>query len=197
LPHPVACTFRFSQPHGALVRPVPAGLVSCRIRSWGCTLQSFPPLAWPYAVSGAFPLLMLGRIRRARLADVPTVAHASLAAAETAPHETRAPARSENRSSPGQTSPPEASPPSGVCSSRESATPRRLFRPPEARSSPGLSALQGSPPRGNARLSPGLPSWALSHQTRAADEPTLQGIDCHEIGWSLSRLPTLLGFAAS
>jgi hypothetical protein len=37
----------------------PAGLISCRIRSWGCALQSFVPTAWPYAVSGADPLLAL------------------------------------------------------------------------------------------------------------------------------------------
>jgi hypothetical protein len=37
----------------------PAGLVSCRIRSWGCTLQSFAPTAWPYAVSDADPLVVL------------------------------------------------------------------------------------------------------------------------------------------
>jgi hypothetical protein len=30
-----ACAFRFSQPLGAFIRPEPAGLVSCRIRSWG------------------------------------------------------------------------------------------------------------------------------------------------------------------
>jgi hypothetical protein len=97
----------------------------------------------------------------------------------------------------GSDEPAKASPPSGVCSSRESATPRRPFGTPEARSSPGLSTLQGSLPRDNARLSPGIPSWAFSHQTRTAGEPTLQGIDCREMGWSLSRLPTLLGFAAS
>ena len=105
LPHPAACAFRFSQPPGALFRHVPAGLVSCRIRSWGCTLQSFPPLAWPYAVSGASPLLSFGRIRRARLADVPTVARAPLAVAETTARETRTLARSEDRSSPGLTCP--------------------------------------------------------------------------------------------
>jgi hypothetical protein len=32
---PIACASRFSQPPGALVRPEPAGLVSCQIRSWG------------------------------------------------------------------------------------------------------------------------------------------------------------------
>jgi len=35
LPRPTACAFRLSQPHGAFIRPEPAGLVSCRIRSWG------------------------------------------------------------------------------------------------------------------------------------------------------------------
>jgi len=34
LPHPTVCAFRCSQPHGAFIRPEPAGLVSCRIRSW-------------------------------------------------------------------------------------------------------------------------------------------------------------------
>jgi hypothetical protein len=47
-----------------------------------------------------------------------------------------------------------------------------------------------------ARPSPSLPSWAFSHQTRTADEPTLQGVTCREMGSSLSRPPTLLGFAA-
>jgi hypothetical protein len=42
---------------------------------------------------------------------------------------------------------PRAFPPSGFCSTRESATPDRRFRPARARSSPGLSALQGVPPR--------------------------------------------------
>jgi len=32
---PTACAFRFSQPPGAFIRPEPAGLVPCRIRSWG------------------------------------------------------------------------------------------------------------------------------------------------------------------
>jgi len=30
-----ACVFRFSQPRDAFIRPEPAGLISCRIRSWG------------------------------------------------------------------------------------------------------------------------------------------------------------------
>jgi hypothetical protein len=35
LPRLSACAFRFSQPPGAFIRPVPAGRISDRIRSWG------------------------------------------------------------------------------------------------------------------------------------------------------------------
>jgi hypothetical protein len=49
----------FSTSRRLSIRREPAGLVSCRIRSWGCALQSFPPTAWPYAVSGADPLVVL------------------------------------------------------------------------------------------------------------------------------------------
>jgi hypothetical protein len=41
LPHPTACAFRFSQPPDALIRPEPAGLVSCQIRSWGSPFRAF------------------------------------------------------------------------------------------------------------------------------------------------------------
>jgi hypothetical protein len=34
-PNSTACAFRYSQPLGALVRPELAGLIPCRIRSWG------------------------------------------------------------------------------------------------------------------------------------------------------------------
>jgi hypothetical protein len=61
LPHRTACALRFSQPLDASRRPVPPGPISCQIRSWGCTLQSFVPLAWPYAVSSAVPLLTFER----------------------------------------------------------------------------------------------------------------------------------------
>jgi hypothetical protein len=56
---PIACASRFSQPPGAFVRPEPAGLVSCQIRSWGLALQSFAPPVQPFAVSGAVALLSL------------------------------------------------------------------------------------------------------------------------------------------
>jgi hypothetical protein len=63
LPHRTACASRFSQPPGAFIRPVPGGLVSCHIRSWGCALQSFAPPVQPYAVSGALALLSFRRTR--------------------------------------------------------------------------------------------------------------------------------------
>ena len=48
--------------------------------------------------------------------------------------------------------------PPGSCSTRESATRRRRFRPAGARSSPGLPPFRVFPPTGTARLSPNLPS---------------------------------------
>lgn len=44
-PWKLACVYRFSQPPDALIRPEPAGLISCRSRSWGYALQSFIPPA--------------------------------------------------------------------------------------------------------------------------------------------------------
>jgi hypothetical protein len=61
--YPTACALRFSRPLGAFIRHLPAGLVSCRIRSWGCALQSFAPLTKPYAVSGAACPHDVGRTR--------------------------------------------------------------------------------------------------------------------------------------
>lgn len=49
----------FSTSRRVSIRREPAGLVSCRIRSWGSTLQSLAPTAWPYAVSDADPLMVL------------------------------------------------------------------------------------------------------------------------------------------
>jgi hypothetical protein len=49
----------FSTSRRVSIRREPAGLVSCRIRSWGSALQSFSPPAWPCVVSDAGPLLTL------------------------------------------------------------------------------------------------------------------------------------------
>jgi hypothetical protein len=40
LPRPTACASRFSQPLDAFIRPTPAGLVSCQIRSWGLPFRA-------------------------------------------------------------------------------------------------------------------------------------------------------------
>jgi hypothetical protein len=334
---PTACAFRLSQPPDASIRHVPAGLVSCRIRSWGCALQSFAPPAWPYAVSGAVPLLSLDvpavpaspmSQRRAPNpnAETPepvvqrrapsaesrcrnTAAHRSTP--DGSPELRLAPPKRRNPSSDTRTPHPaprcrsngtrsatpdrhpipkpaaEApnpflgpplqrptrkpaaetpSPSSGAAGTEHrvpdaetprphrsagppSPPPKRRPRPPAPSNgstmpkhrgpafrepnSPGLTSpwkhprLQGFAPRESpplpanwlgrrrrvallgfipsrvfplatmARPSPGLPSWAFSHQTQAADEPTLQGFICRQMGWSLSRLPTLLGFPAS
>jgi len=68
---PTACAFRFSQPRGAFIRSEPAGLVSCRIRSWGhppelsssraavrCSQRRYPP-----GVPTAFRALLHARVR--------------------------------------------------------------------------------------------------------------------------------------
>jgi hypothetical protein len=71
LPRPTACAFRCSQPLGAFIRPALAGLVSCRIRSWGrppelcsfraavCCLQH----PSPHDVSNVFRVLLHSKVR--------------------------------------------------------------------------------------------------------------------------------------
>jgi hypothetical protein len=130
LPHPTACTSRFSQPPGAFIRPEPGGLVSCRIRSWGCALQSFAPPVQPYAVSGAPPLLTFKRAR-------PPL------------HQLRPRPPKRTATKPAYGTAPGTPPPSRVCSTRESATRRQRLNRRRARSSPGLCALQGSLPPWN------------------------------------------------
>ena len=103
----------------------------------------------------------------------------------------------KRRLKPASRAPCPTSSPSGSCSTRESATYPRLFRPRAARSSPGLSPSRVFSLTGMARLSPRLPSWAWPYRSHATDKATLQGLASSEIGSSLSRPPTLLGFVAS
>jgi hypothetical protein len=71
LPRSTACAFRFSQPPGAFIRPEPAGLVSCRIRSWGHPPELFSSHAAvhrfrcrsPLGVRAAFRVLLRARVR--------------------------------------------------------------------------------------------------------------------------------------
>jgi hypothetical protein len=71
LPLPTACAFRCSQPLGAFIRPEPAGLVSCRIRSWGhppelsssrAAVRCFQRLS-PPGVRNAFRVLLRAGVR--------------------------------------------------------------------------------------------------------------------------------------
>jgi hypothetical protein len=85
--------------------------------------------------------------------------------------------------------------PSRLYSTRESATSSRRFRPDQARSSLGFPPLQGALPRWNDN---GLHRVSPHEVTRTADKSTdwtLYRVSLpDEIGWSLARLPTLLGF---
>jgi hypothetical protein len=47
--------FRFSQPRDALLRSYSHGLVSCRIRPWGCDFQRFPPSQSRHSLHCALP----------------------------------------------------------------------------------------------------------------------------------------------
>jgi len=71
LPCLTACAFRFSQPPGAFIRPEPAGLISCRIRSWGhppelsssrAAVRCFQRRS-PLGVTIAFRVLLRARVR--------------------------------------------------------------------------------------------------------------------------------------
>lgn len=144
LPHPTACVSRFSQPPDASIRPEPADLVSCQIRSWGSPSRAF----------------LLPRSRTPFPAPTPLMALGS-------PHEphdrssakSHVPRKCANTSQRCIVWPAKQPPPTGSFSTRESATERRWFRPPMARSSPGPFPLQGVLPRWNERgVQPHLPS---------------------------------------
>jgi hypothetical protein len=137
LPHRSACTFRFSQPHGASIRPVPGGLVSCHIRSWGCTLQSFAPPVQPYAVSGAHPALLsfkrpLTMPRAHRKRPKPTTIRSAAQLRRPKSTNTGLHRRQLAETTCFRTvseTGPRAPSPSGLCSTRKSATRHWLFRP--------------------------------------------------------------------
>jgi hypothetical protein len=59
--------FRFSQPLDVLFRPHPLGLVSCRIRPWGCGFQRFPSSSSRHGFRRALPHLPLVVTNRLRV----------------------------------------------------------------------------------------------------------------------------------
>jgi hypothetical protein len=179
LPHPTACTLRFSQPHGASIRPTSAGLVSCQIRSWGCALQSFVPLTQLAAVPGPLALMTSGSAPLWLSVQPPARRDRNPTA-----HDGR---NEEPKEQPRlQGFPPRESPPhetGGLGRARRVA----LL---------GFRALQGSPPHqlGTTSAVPPLMSFLAREQ---ASQPALSRVSiADEVGSSLSRLPTLLSFFA-
>jgi hypothetical protein len=82
---PDTCPLNVSHVLRALLHPVPAGLVSCRSRPWGSTLQGRSPPAEPSILSDVFALLGLTWLRLPsrppwlpRIPGVPLVAMAIL-----------------------------------------------------------------------------------------------------------------------
>jgi hypothetical protein len=173
---PAACACRFSQPLGAFIRPEPGGLVSCRIRSWGGTLQSLAPPVQPYAVSSANTLLSFEN-RRTKLRQ-------STPGAEALDKDRQWELAST------------ASPPSGSCSARESACTTRPEDRTALRSSPGLDALQGFPPRwlGTAFTAPPLTRLVGA---AASDRNNRHLRVCTPAGWACLRRDRLPSWASS
>jgi hypothetical protein len=172
-------TSRFSQPHGALFRPVPAGHLSDQIRSWGCPLQSFSPLAKPYAISGAVALWPFHPLPRSRIRAK----------------------RSPSKLTPlGQHYDPDLTETGQPCSDSKALLRarvrhhRRWVRSTKVRSSPGVSPLQGVPPRRNGAAFTAPPLMGLSSPSQATDTTPFKVSINDEVGLSLARLPTLLGF---
>jgi len=54
------CAYRFSRPLGAFIRPEPAGLVSCRIRSWGLPFRALLLTRSRTLLPTPLPLLAFG-----------------------------------------------------------------------------------------------------------------------------------------
>jgi hypothetical protein len=144
----------------------------------GFALQSFAPPVQPYAVSDAVALLSLERLSKP-------------------PSETgrRCFAEAPRRPSGPFQRPSRRPSPSGLCSTRESATCCRRFRPTTARSSPGFRPLQGALPRhkGTTFTVPPLMRLSVRATNRPSGSPYRVSLR-DEVGLPLSRLPTLLGF---
>jgi len=182
LPHPQTLgTFRFSQPLGALIRPMPAGLISCQIRSWGFPLQSFfPSCRW-----------------RLSPVDSPSCRCASNQAKSQDKSQTTQCKHRIMSQALHTTKPSETPPTSGYCSTRRSDTLLRRFRPKQSRCSPEASAPPGySPSRARPEPSSRAPLMRLPCLTPKRPAKThYRGLLAGEMGLPLARPPTLLGFS--
>jgi hypothetical protein len=147
----------------------PAGLVSCRIRSWGCTLQSFAPTTWPYAVSGADPLLALVPTRHhlyvSKLSETEVPSSRTTIQPPVPKHQSRTPARSAGAEAPLDEThcPHRASP-----KSRVDRTSIRSFWHPEA---PASTQRHPRPPEGvhEDRRHPRAPEGIREDQRMSAE----------------------------
>lgn len=183
LPNPQTLgTFRFSQPLGALIRPMSTGLISCQIRSWGFPLQSlFPSRRWQLSPDAS---------PSCRCAN-------NQAMSQDKSQTTRCKHRITSQTL-HMTKPSETPSTSGCCSTRRSDTLLRRFRPKQSRCSPEASAPPGcSPSPAMSGPSPRAPLMQLPCPTpKRPAKAHYRGLLAGEMGLSLARLPTLLGFVA-
>jgi len=112
---PGTCPLSVSHALRALLRPGPAGLVSCRSRPWGSTLQGRSPPAEPFVLSDDLALV--------RLAGLP--GSVSTASATSGPGELKCCFGRLFE----ETALQKTCPSSGRCSLRVTVSPGRLFRP--------------------------------------------------------------------
>jgi len=135
-------TFRFSQPLGAFIRPMSAGLISCQIRTWGSPLQSFfPP-----------------RRCQPSPAASPSCRYASNQASSQNKSQTKRCKHRVTSQALHMTKPSETPSTSGYCSTRRSDTLLRRFRPKQSRCSPeALAPPRYSPSPAVPKLSPRQP----------------------------------------
>lgn len=179
LPHLITCAFELSQPLGAFVRPMPA---------WPCFM---PDPLLGFCPSEPFSSRAAVRRHPAHMfALMPFSPRPHFCSA--IPHQVpKHPPRRRCSCHPQPAA-------SGLCSTRESATSRRWFRPPRARSSLGLASLQGLFLRWPRAALPALPlrGFPLGAPKRSVQHPSgscrqrarLHSLDCRH---------SLLGFLTS
>jgi hypothetical protein len=176
-------TFRFSQPLGALFRPMPAGHISCQIRSWGSSSSELfslhvgancSQLPVPHVVARVTKLCRKASLKTTRCKH-------------------RITSQALHMTKPGET--PSTS---GYCSTRRSDTLLRRFRPKQSRCSPEAFAPPGCSPSpampGPSSRAPLMQLPCLTPKRPA--KAHYRGLLAGEMGLSLARLPTLLGFVA-
>jgi hypothetical protein len=177
---PPASVSRFSQPPDASFRPEPAGLVACRIRSWG----------------SPFRALFLSRRRQPSPAPLPSCRWSTRGG--LCPQNRKCSTLPRTRSIFGSRcdGQPRRSPASGSCSAAR-VRPRGSPGPAGSVALLGLLPSRVLFPAGMARPSSKPPLLRLANRAHATGMAPLQGLGSSGAGWPLARLPTLLGFPTS